>query len=124
MMLAVGAFACVRLGDASPVKGTIAVSRRLDGSEALPVTVRFKGGQRACVVVMGDHKPVVPITVEVRDDKGNVVALDEPAKGTERSSTPGNDVCAVIWYPPRDADYTITIHNHGEEWNKCWIAVR
>jgi hypothetical protein len=85
--------------------------------------VKFKAGRRACVIVMGDHKPIVPVTIEVLDDKGNVVARDNPAKGAESRDAKGNDVAAVIWYPPRDAYYTIKVTNHGEASKACWVAI-
>ncbi len=84
--------------------------------------LKFRGGRRACVIVVGDHKPIVPLVLEIHDEKGNLVARDEPAKGVDDPKAVGNDVCAAIWYPPRDGYYRITIRNSGEEFNKCWIA--
>src|SRR4051812_43121110 len=94
-----------RWGEASPVKGTIILSQGRGGGRVVQEwskTVQFKGGERACVVVMGDHNPILPITVEIFDEKGHPVAQDEPAKGVDEPKTPGNDIAAVFWYPPRD----------------------
>jgi hypothetical protein len=94
------------------------------GPQSLGKRALFKGGERACVIVMGDHKPVAPLILEIRDDKGNVVGKDEPAAGTEKTDTPGNDLAAVIWYPPRDGYYSIIIMNPAPEYNDCWLVIK
>jgi len=73
----------------------------------------FAGGGRASVTVIGDHHPPVRIDVEVYDDQGKRVARDSCI-----------DFCAAVWYPPRDAEYTITIRNYGDVHNKCTVALR
>ncbi len=74
----------------------------------------FRGGERACVIVKGDHKPVVNLEIAVYDQKGNLVAKDNG----------GGDYVAAIWYPPRDGLYKIEIFNPGEAWNACYISVK
>ena len=111
------------LGFKVPVQPEAAVT--LDkGKRSLGERAKFKGGQRACVIVAGSHKPVVPLVLEIRDDKGTLVARDEPGKGVSADDAPGNDLCAVIWYPPRDGYYSITIKNPGEKVNPCWVAIK
>jgi hypothetical protein len=68
-------------------------------------TVTFQGGERACVIVRGGHKPLVPLDVTVFDKNGAVVARDESDR----------DFLAVFWVPPRTADYRIVIRNKGNE---------
>jgi hypothetical protein len=85
--------------------------------------LKFRAGQRACVILMGDHDPIVPMVIEIRDEAGKVVARDEPGKGVEKADEKGNDLCAVAWYPPRDGYYSITIKNSGKQYNKCWLAI-
>jgi hypothetical protein len=104
-----------------PARGELVLDRR---ASSLGDRARFKGGRRACVIVMGDHRPIVPIVVEVRDEQGKIVARDEPAKSAAKADALGNDVAAAIWYPPRDAYYTISIKNLGAEFNDVWIAIK
>jgi hypothetical protein len=109
----------------SPLRGTVIYpreDRRIVTEWSR--TERFKGGERACVVVMGDHKPIVPITLVVTDARGQVVAREVSAKHAGDKHVLGDDVAAVVWYPPRDGEYTITVRNHGEEYNDCWIVFR
>jgi hypothetical protein len=95
------------------------------GEQGLPLgdRLKFRGGQRATVIVVGDHDPIVPVILEVYDDKGKLVARDEPARGSASAKAKGNDVCAVVWYPPRDSYYAIKIRNLGKDFNKCWVAI-
>jgi hypothetical protein len=122
-----------RLGEAGPIPGNAALKPRVGAkaeitldknTKSLGEHTQFKGGQRACVIVMGDHKPVVPVILEIRDEKGNLVGRDTPAAGVSDPKAKGNDVCAVIWYPPRDGYYRITVKNLGQEYNDCWIAIK
>ncbi len=118
------------LGEAGPVGGSFA--RRVEVAAGRPLVlrdpIRFRGGQRACVIVMGNvgskKRPARPLELEVRDDQNHVVGRDYPAQGAEQSDAPGNDVCVVIWYPPRDGDYKITITNHGNSDDTCWLAIK
>jgi hypothetical protein len=120
---------------AGPVEGSVVGYHKLEEGEVFPRKVMFKGGQRACVIILGDRKPIVPLSLEVHDDKNNPIGKDEPSKADlENQQTPGNDFRAVIWYPPRDGEYTITIRNRGRyspedrdkglNYSKCWIAIR
>jgi hypothetical protein len=124
----VGAAASLTLSQGTPT-GKRATGRRggplgnylkFKGSQL----VEFRGGQRACVIVLGDHNPIAPLEIEIRDEKGKLVGRDEPAAGVSDPKAKGNDVGAVIWYPPRDGYYTITVKNLGEQYNECWIAIK
>jgi hypothetical protein len=88
---------------------------------------QFKGGERASVVVIGDHIPIVDLEIyvyEVNEQgaEGKLVAQD---------GGPGlKDRIAVAWYPPRTATYRIVIRNPSEfeakknPHNECRIAIR
>jgi hypothetical protein len=88
---------------------------------------QFKGGERASVVVIGDHRPVVDLELYVYEvneqgTEGKLVAQD---------GGPGlKDRVGVVWYPPRTATYRIVIRNPSEyeeksnPYNECSIAIR
>ncbi len=136
-LVTAGVLCGTRFGAAGPVTGNWAFKPKIGGQGTLTLQkdtpmssgklgnrVKFKGGRRACVIVMGDHDPIVPVTLQIHDDQGNLVAVDEPGKNVDSSKAPGNDVCAVVWYPPRDGYYKITIQNTGRDWNQCWVAIK
>jgi len=112
-----------------PGKATLLLDKKTpvpgerDVLPALGDHLKFRAGQRACVILLGDHDPIVPMVIEIRDAKGDVVARDDPGKASARADEKGNDLCAVVWYPPRDGYYTITIKNPGKQYNKCWLAI-
>jgi hypothetical protein len=85
--------------------------------------VKFKAGRRASVIVKGDHRPIAPLTLEIFDEKGNLVARDDPGKGVGKTDAKGNDYAGVVWYPPRDGYYTIKITNHHNEYNQCYLSI-
>jgi hypothetical protein len=111
-------------GHGEPVRGSHVFERRLDGlspgsgGKQEPGTAEFKeafrGGRRACVIVKGDHRPVVDLAVFVYDANGRLVAKDE-GRG---------DFVTAIWYPPRDATYRIVIQSPGKDYNDCYIVVK
>jgi hypothetical protein len=137
LLAGVGVLCCARLGEAGPVAGNWEIRPKIGERSSFTLDkdtvleegkvgdrVKFKGGRRACVIVEGDHNPVVPVILEVHDEKGKLVGVDNPRQHAASDNAPGNDVCAVIWYPPRDGYYKITIKNLGTQWNQCWIAIK
>jgi hypothetical protein len=74
----------------------------------------FRGGERACVIARGDHKPVVALDVTVYDKDGAEVAKDASSK----------DFVAVFWVPPRTAEYRIVVRNHGVEYNDVYVVFK
>jgi hypothetical protein len=101
----------------SPIEG--AVARKLDvPAQGLIIPMQFRGGQRASVQVVGDHKSGGIVHVAVKDAKDNLIAED---KGRE---LPVGDLAAVIWYPPRDGEYRITIRNLDNRAAKYFVAIR
>jgi hypothetical protein len=110
------------LGRSAPVDGTSWAEKRVEASSVagpgvLSFDLTFVAGERACVIVIGDHKPVVEVEVKVYDAKKQLVAHD-------RGQAPAADFVAVMWYPPRQESYRIDVINHGKEYNECSIAIK
>lgn len=101
-------------GSGSPLTGKRGKAERIDGESSINLKGKFRGGERACVIVMGDHKPPVDLAVYVYDEKDRLVAEDKA----------GGEYVAVIWYPPRDAVYRVKIHNPGKDYNQCYISLK
>src|SRR5439155_8199562 len=76
-------------------------------------TDTFRANERACIIVEGDHEPVMDLKITVTDQQKNVVAQD----------TAGGDFVSAIWYPPRQERYTITITGNGNGENHLHIVV-
>jgi hypothetical protein len=77
----------------------------------------YAADQRACVVVIGDHNPVVDLEIKVYDSKNQLIAADR-GQGSAR------DFVAVMWYPPRQETYRIEVCSYGQEYNQCSIAFK
>src|SRR5262245_17242546 len=75
-----------------PVSGSKATRVRVSaGAPGVKMCDEFcQGGQRAAVLVMGDFQPSVRVGVAVFDSDNKLVGEDE-----------GQDIAAVVWYPPR-----------------------
>lgn len=104
-------------GDGAPVRGGFSVPRdklRIDPGEVFSFKETFRGGQRACILAEGDHRPVVDIKIQVFDANGKLVAEDAD----------GGDYVAAIWYPPRDAEYRISVQHNGFEWNEIRLVLK
>ncbi len=87
---------------------------RVQPGNAYTFSDTFRGNERACVMVEGDHKPVTNIHLRVKDAQGNLVAEDRA----------GGDFVSAIWYPPRTQAYTVTITFDGNEYNDLDIVVK
>lgn len=94
---------------------------REQGSDLLPgryvFQVEYRGGERACVIAIGDHKPPVPMAILVYDEKKAKVAEDYGSEETP-------DYVAAVWYPPRAGKYIIEVRSLGKEYNLVWLSVR
>jgi hypothetical protein len=95
---------CAGPAHTSPVKGSYredttgkARLRLMPGSSAR-FSCQFVANERACVIVEGDHDPVMKLVVKVFDPQGNLVTEDS-----------GGDLLAVTWYPPRTQVYDVEI---------------
>jgi hypothetical protein len=118
----------VPVGIGSPVEGPSASNKRVPagtvgegGKITEPGIYEFSkvyaAGQRACVIVIGDHKPVVDVEIKVFDSKNNLIVQD-------RGQEPARDFVAVMWYPPRQEIYRVAVHSYGKEYNECYIAIK
>lgn len=116
LFLAVGSALCfATLGSSSPLTGKRNLGvKRIEGTDFITFKEKFRGGERACILVKGDHNPVVDLGVAVYDEKDRLVVKDEG----------GGEYVAAIWYPPRDAVYKIKIVNSGTQHNMCYISMK
>lgn len=103
-------------GHGGPVDGPTGQSKfRLPGGFIDRVEkVRFEGGKRACVIIVGDHNPVVNLQVEILDEQGRSIAKDE-GRG---------DFAGVVFYPPVTATYTVRLVNPQSEFNECYFVMK
>jgi hypothetical protein len=118
-----GLLAAAHDGTAGPVGGTVGRYYKLEAGSTLRFAAEFKGGERACVIVKGDHDPRVDITIAVFEVKGGSGAKEQSLVPVAKD-TAGGDLCSVIWYPPRTARYAVEISSSGGVWNKIWLAVK
>src|SRR5205807_8018960 len=98
-----GLLAGAGLGTTAPLKGPVSCCQKFEAGATMAYQETFKGGERACVLVKGDHDPPADLILTVYDSKEQVVAKDED----------GGDLCAVIWYPPRDGKYVVKVQNRS-----------
>lgn len=113
-LVAVLALLALGVSWAGPISGGTTKHVQIEPKDTHVEKVRFKGGRRACVIVEGDHQPIVNIHLSIKDLRGATVTEDRA----------GGDVCSVIWYPAHDADYVITISHEGNIFNRCLIAIK
>ncbi len=108
-------FAITTLGVRSaPINGSWSDYAEIE-SKVWSQTKRFRGGERAAVLAIGDHEEAgVKLRIAVYDAQGALIAED---KGE-------SDFVGVIWYPPRDEDYRIDVSHTGAAANKVYIAVK
>ncbi len=115
LLACLGALSIASLATSGPVDGPKTNEVRVDlaqgaGGEVQPAKYRFKstfrGGERACIIAYGDHKPVVEMAVTVYDETGKVKIAENVG------SADSMDFVAVIWYPPRDTKYVIEVVSH------------
>ena len=101
----------------APIDGVYAKKVEIP-AEGLKITKRFRGGERASAQVAGDHKDAVTVHILIHDAQGALVAED---KG---KAHPVADMAAVIWYPPRDGEYKVTIRTSAGRAVKYYVAIR
>lgn len=128
LLTCLGCLALAPLVLAGPLDGPRTFSIRVEaghqtaGGELVPGRVRFpvefRGGERACVVAVGDHKPPVEMGITVYDE----AARQKLAEDTGAGDAP--DFVAAIWYPARDGKYVIEIRSKGKEYNEVTVTVR
>jgi hypothetical protein len=77
----------------------------------------FAAGQRACVIAIGDHEPIVDVEIKVYDSKNELVVK-------RRGAEPAPDFVMVVWYPPRQENYRIVINSYGKIDNVVSVAIK
>ncbi len=112
--------AAAPIGISSPTDATWGGEPELKPAEVWRGVKTFRGGERACVLVIGSVKTaVVNLEVSVFDHKNDVlVAWDQT------SDAAAGDFASVIWYPPRDGEYRIEVRNPGASLKSCYIAIK
>jgi hypothetical protein len=81
------------------------------------MTVKFKGGERANVIVVGEKEKAY-LALYIHDAHGNCVARDDDTKGFFLNDR------WVIWYPAKAQNYTIEVRNLGTIEDEFYIAIR
>jgi hypothetical protein len=124
-----GIFGMASVALTAPLQGPITLRRWIiqasemgPGGELVPRAKRFKldfrGGERACVIVSGDHDPIVPVTVAIYEESTQRKLFEDI------SSQQAPDIVAAIWYPPRDGHYVVEITNKSKEYNGLTVSIR
>lgn len=116
-LLMVAVLAWPNMGSSSPEVGRLSEEKVTlpPGSPGIwERKIKFVGGERACVIIQGDHKPIVDVGIEIQDATGRVVAKD----------TGKGDLAAVVWYPPEDGEYNIVVKNPNRLENDCFVMIR
>lgn len=73
--------------------------------------IRFRGGERACVVVSGDGD--TDLDLYIYDEYGNLITKDIDY----------SDDCVCVWNPRWTGEFTIKIVNRGDVYNRYVMAV-
>jgi hypothetical protein len=81
------------------------------------LTRTFAAGQRASVIAIGDHDPVVDVEIKIYDSKNQLVVK-------RRGAEPAPDFVMVTWYPPREENYKIEVNSYGKVANIVSIAIK
>jgi hypothetical protein len=120
--------ALVPLGRTSPVDRTFGGRVEIAPSGPWVQKRNFLGGERACVLAIGDQTieikegehvkaPIVNLHVSIFDGKGTLIVED---KG---NSDLTGDVVGVVWYPPRTGEYRVEVRNPGLA-RKVYVAIK
>lgn len=97
----------------APIAGRRSLKSKFNSSGAIEFKEKFRGGERACVVVRGNNAKD-DLILQVFDPDGQAV-VDVQNKG---------DLIAGIWYPPRDATYLIKVASREAASQTCYIALK
>ena len=90
---------------------TLREARRVSEHGVKQITHTFRGGERACVIAVGDHRPPKPMEIRVFDARNVLVA----------EALADTDTAAAIWYPPESGEYRVEVTNLGGEYNDMMI---
>ncbi len=124
LAVAAGLWFGVAAGRAGPVEGSLGASVEVGHGQPWKATLKFRGGVRACAIAWARQPRGAPVSVEVRDAKDKVIGRDNPREAAGKDDAPGSDIATVIWYPPRDGEYTILVRTYGDKAAETWIAIK
>jgi hypothetical protein len=112
-----GIFLLLGAGQALPglVDGPLAEKRAVAPNNSVNLARTFKGGERACVIIVGDGASYLGLYAY--DADGNCIARDDYGNFQTR------DDAAVEWYPPQTGRYSIEIKNLGRRKDTFSMAV-
>ena len=108
----------VPIGESAPIAGGGAKFEKV-GAVSWTSTIRFRGGERATVLVANKDSDKGHFHVLVFDAKTNVLVAEDKNKEASKE-----DMVGVIWYPARDADYRIEIKNLEPAINSCYVTIK
>lgn len=115
---------------AGPVDGPTSFKIQVPASKGneigeAEVTKDFRGGERACVLIVGDHRPVVDLELRVYE-----VRPDSTEQKLVARDGGGKDIIGAVWIPPRTGSYRIVIRNPSafkkdiNPFDDCYIAIK
>lgn len=106
------------IGISSPMDGSWGERKEVTPSDVVKISKTYRGGERACVMVVAGQQNAANLHLKVFDEKGALVAEDK-----NNSRLAGNFLGAV-WYPPRDGAYRIEVQTLGAAASMCYIAIK
>lgn len=115
---------------AGPVDGPTSMKLRVPASKPGEIgeaefTREFKGGQRAAVIIVGDHRPVVDLEVRVYETRSD--STEEKLVARDGG---GKDILGAVWIPARTGSYRIVIRNPSayktdtNPYDECYVAIK
>lgn len=93
----------------SPVGGEKYSYDRVEAYSTDSYTIKFWGGERATVMVIGDGD--TDLDLYIYDSNGNLI----------KSDTDYSDNCVCTWYPKWTGYFTIRIKNRGSVYNSYYM---
>ena len=117
MLALVACLAFAPIGVGSPIDGSTALDGELK-DDVWSTARMFRGGQRASVIVIGSRENAANIELTVRDAKGKLIVEDKANGGL------AGTIVAVLWYPPRDAEYRIEVRQPGAQNREFYCAIK
>ncbi len=115
--IAVLFLAFVSICAAGPLSGGFATQEKV-GGDPWKTTQRFRGGERAAVLVANKSDKSSHFHITIYDAKGNLVAEDKNPEPSQE------DLVSVFWYPPRDGEYRVEIRNLEGRINGCFVTFK
>ncbi len=114
----IGTLGVATVTDAGPEKPTGPLKGlQVKIGNSWSMTVRFKGGERATVIVTGSQEQG-HLGLYIYDSHGNCVARDDNGDGNVLNYR------AAIWHPEKTQDYVVQVRNLGNVNDQFYLALR